>query len=237
MAPTLTSHTSGGIAMLATPQTLTLPATTNLNDCIVVGISVKNSPGGAGLAVAGAGGTWTGYHTTTPGNSNSALWVAYATTAGNTTVSLTNGGSGDGVIDIGIFSGVSTTSAILASGVTTTVSANGVAVVTPSVSYTAGDLLVGSSDSFSAFASGNPTWSSGATDNKVDQTTTGSRFNWTSYTVPVSGTSTTYTSAVPNSGQGANAIVVVLAAAPSSSVIYPVHPRIVPQAVNRSTVF
>ena len=231
MAPTLTSHTSGGVAMAATPQTLALPATTNASDCIIVGVGCTAAVNSNLLTMSAGGATWLGPYVCTTG---CGYFVGYNCSAGNTTATLTHGSSGAGEIIIGIFSGVATTSPVLS--VASVSSAVGAAAVSGTITYVAGDLLIGGSESFSAFVGASGSWSNGSTTHLVDKTT-GSHNPFCEYTVPASGTSTTYTSPTPNASQNVNLLSFVLAPAPSTTVIYPVHPLIVPQAVNRSTVF
>jgi hypothetical protein len=194
--------------MAATPQALSLPATTSLHDCIVVGLSSKNTPGAGALSFSGAGAQWTYYSGPASGNQNCGLAIGIAANPGQTTITCTGTVNADGCFTIGIFSGIQPYQNPAAHAISSAISSNGVASTTPSMSYSVGDLLVGTADSFANFASGNASWSDGSSNAYIDKTSL-DRDTWTSYAIAV-GSSGTYTTAVPNSGQGCSAICVAL---------------------------
>lgn len=194
--------------MAATPQSLSLPATTKLFDCIVVGLSSKNTPGAINLSFSGAGANWTYYNGPSSGATNCGLAIGIAANPGQTTITCTGTVSADGCFCIGIFSGIQPYSNPAAHAIATAVSSNGVASVSPSMSYAVGDLLIGTADSFATFASGNASWSDGSSNSYIDKTSL-DRDTWFSYAIAV-GSSGTYTSAVPNAGDGASVICAAL---------------------------
>ena len=203
MGISLRGATSGGIGMTASPQTLTLPVTTNAGDCIIVASSAKNSLG-HGCVISGAGATWT--HIWAGTNSNTNLYIGIGATAGNTTITATGGGTTNGNFLIAIFSGVLS----LTSTATAATGAGNTPVTTGALTgVTVGSLLVGDADSFANFT-GAGSWSSGDADAEFDKCTL-NRYCWGSWAISSTTANVTFTSPTPTGGNGTQACAAVLA--------------------------
>ncbi|MDE1828485.1 MAG: hypothetical protein KGH65_04975 [Candidatus Micrarchaeota archaeon] len=189
MGFTLRGHTTGCVTVNTPSTVATLPVTTVAGDCIVVCFAIAGADVG-GISVSGGGATWLG---PLQNAAFSMAFIGYNCVGGSTSITIgASQGSGDiGQASIGIFSGVLASSNPVRSSLNTGTATSG------SVSYVVGDLLIGNGGGFGTTSSSpNPSWSNGATDNLIDRwTAAGSeRWNWTSYCVPSSGSSTTYTS-------------------------------------------
>jgi hypothetical protein len=206
---------SGGVALSASPQTVTLPVTTLAGDIIV--LSIGNNNATITYTGSGAGATWV-----TEGNvqnDRGGYVVGYNCSAGQTSMTLTSSGGPAGHFCVAVISGGLASASPVRSFGQGSGSANGVADTLSSgsgvITYAAGDLIVGLGVSFVAFASGNASWSNGATDHFIDAYFAGgTQAPWMSYSTPVTGTTTNYTTPVPTGTQGAYANALVLKPAP-----------------------
>lgn len=215
MGYVIRGSSSGAVALSATPMTVTLPVTTNLNDTVVICIAANNST--FTFTGSGGGATWT----TKGGVQNTRNWfvIGALCSAGQTTVTLASTGSPSGHYTVSVISG--TTGVIRNWASQSVTSGSGLACTSPSLTYVPGDLLIGLSTCFAAFASGSPSWSDGAADTLLDKyTAAGSQACWSSYATPATGTTTTYTSAVPPAGQGALADCLALEPANQSEMFF-----------------
>jgi hypothetical protein len=205
VAWSLRGATSGGITFTSSPQTLTLPVTTNTNDLIVVVCGNQNLASPIG-SVSGAGGTWARYDDgALATHHNVCAFVGYGCSSGQTTITLTGFSSGLGSALIGVFSGAGATVPSVTSVFGTPTTATHVAQTTPSISYSGGDLLIGISDTFQWDTSpGSPSWSAAGSDNAIDHVPSSgtTRQPWASFATPGSSGSTTYTTPVPSSSLG-----------------------------------
>ena len=201
---TLEGHTTGGVAFSSSPQTVTLPATTQANDCILIAMDYASGHNPSGTVPSGAGATWV-YESV---SATLGLWIGYGCTAGATTIVLTGSTSTLGTFILGMFSGLTSTSSPFVSMTTPVVGSTGSAATTGAVTPALGQLLVGLSFSGS-WAGGTPSWSAGFTDNLVDEGTT-TRNPWMTYAIPTSTASTTYTSGVAAAGYTTTTQIVVL---------------------------
>ena len=135
---------SVSVASTASPQTITLPATTLAGDCLVIAASCGGSYTPSG---SGAGATWN--TVVSSGSSPKAyLVVGWGCTAGNTTCVLT-GFANSGSVVLTQFTGVlSSSNPVQGTQVTQWSSATG--GTTASLSYTAGSLLIAVSSQYTA---------------------------------------------------------------------------------------
>lgn len=171
-----------------TPQSLPLPSSYSTvgGDCIVLALSISGSPT---IGVSGCGGTWV---VNTSGTGPiSVIAIGYGCTAGGTAISVTGANGLQGDYAIGVFSGVfATANPIRNTAVATP--ATGTTLTTASLTYVAGDLLIGAgSDGGTAVWTLPSVWSNGGTDNTV-ATSNVERAIVQTYQVSTSGTSTTY---------------------------------------------
>lgn len=205
-APTQVGTATTG-APVSSPVTVTLPATTNANDCIVIGVFTVTS---AGLTItgSGAGATWV-----TTDNAHGAFdWavvVGYGCSASQTTCTLTVTGSPVSFIlyVCSQWSGFPASPSPIATS-TTGFTASGSSVTTGNVSYVTNQLVVGTAGSNNT-SSFTPTWSSGATNTRLGQINLGTdRCVLDSFIAPAANTTNLQESGVGSGEYGA--VVAVL---------------------------
>lgn len=204
------------------PQSITLPSsyTTVAGDCIVVAFTMagSNSPTGSGC-----GATWV---TILAGNAppTAALLIGYGCTAGGTSISLAGwAGSEAGTAAVTVFGGVQYSSNPITGSQVGFTSAGGAAsVTTASLSYAAGEMIVGMGGSGNGanFFAASPaaSWSNGATNNNAWVNSGQVRPTRLDYSIPTSGSSTTLTETLNTQGTSAPlyAIAAALLPAPTS---------------------
>lgn len=167
----LTAPTQVGTATtgnpVTSPVTVTLPATTSANDCIVIGVFTVTS---AGLTISGSGAGATWVTTDNPqGAFDWAVVVGYGCSASQTTCTLTVTGSPVSFVLYVCtqWSGFPASPSPIAAS-STGFTASGTSVTTGSVSYVRNQLIVGTAGSNNT-ASFTPTWSSGASNTRLGQ--------------------------------------------------------------------
>jgi hypothetical protein len=170
---------------------------TALNDCIVL---VFTTDTGHAPVASGCGATWVANHVTNSSAWDTWVFVGYACAAGGTSITVsTTGGAITAEYVLGVFSGVLSSSSPIRSVATGTGSSG--TITTGTLTYVAGDLLVGGAgfniagDSFTLPA----TWSNGGTDNTIGSSVT-QRSAASTYQISGSGTTTTYSIVQPHGG-------------------------------------
>lgn len=203
--PAKVSITLRGVSNIASansPQTLTLPVTTNAGDCIVIAYSCAGTPA---LVGSGAGATWTGYGSAVGPAAN--LLVGAGASAGQTSCIVSGGqgpsGNGGSVV-VSVWSGIASVSPTQGSEST---SSGGTTRTTPSLTYTTGSLVVAASSQYGGTTPPTVTWSN------ADVNTNASAGNYLSrpvsldYVTDPSSTSTSCTALWTNSENGGTVIV------------------------------
>jgi len=150
-----------------TASSYTLPFTTLTNDMIVVVVGTQNAnwsngsstlPNNTTVTFSGAGATWTSFALNSSTANGYAVWIGYGCTAGATTITRSGSPatSVNGQYAFAQFSGVAATNAIASySPIISNATSNSTATTT--VSYSAGQLLLGTAESFT-WASTTGTW-------------------------------------------------------------------------------
>jgi len=198
-------------ALIASGDSVSLPQTTALGDCIVLALC---SSGTAGMTPSGAGATWLEAVSETTGAPALYIWIGYNCSAGNTTFGVSYSGSSPTYV-LGMFSGVATVGPLV-----TTTEANtnsSVKTVTsPSTPYAAGQLIVAAVgfDSPAALTWSGTTWSNGdATTSLGANAVDGKRVTEADFVLPSTGTATTATYTWSPAATSVNVATVVLAPA------------------------
>ena len=187
---------SVSVASTASPQTITLPATTLAGDCLVIAASCGGSYTPSG---SGAGATWN--TVVSSGTAPKAyLVVGWGCTAGNTTCVLT-GFSNSGSVVLTQFTGVlSSSNPVQGTQVTQWSSATG--GTTASLSYTAGSLLIAVSSQYTGSPPPTITWSNGDANTNAQYANYGARPCSLDYASDTSSTSSTCQVAWGNTNSG-----------------------------------
>jgi hypothetical protein len=191
----------------ATPYTNTLPVTTNLADCIILGLwtdGATSAPVGSG-----AGATWTTYAT---GDHKFSLVVGYNCSAGQTTCTVTapgaTGSGNQGInIDCSVWSGIRSASNPVVGSPDITEAGTVNTITSGSVSYSTNQLVIASATITNVSVGLAPTWSNtgGATPRETN--TSGAQYLQVPYFIAISSNSTTLTE---NSG-GTGIMAIILA--------------------------
>lgn len=188
----------------STSQSINLPQTTAANDCIVVVLSVTSQ---VNPTVSGAGATWTREVNGASTNPSLSVCVGYGATAGNTSITVTEGSAANFYYGIAMFSGFGSSNPYINQA---TNSGTSWPLATSSLSYQSGDLLVavgtqhnGSSQMLT------PTWSDGSTNNNVGGGWNSGRGISISmdYVIEATASSTDISYAGSSSNQGAVALI------------------------------
>lgn len=177
-APALAAPTQVGTATtgapVSSPVTVTLPATTSTNDCLVIGVFAVT---GSGITItgSGAGATWVTVDNPR-GAFDWAIVVGYGCSSGQTTCTLTISG---GAIAVALYV-CSQWSGFPASpspvqGSNSGFTASGSSVTTGNVSYVANELIVGMGGTNNTSAL-TPTWSSGAANTRLGHVNSGTDY-------------------------------------------------------------
>lgn len=197
------------IAATSSPQTLTLPVTTNAGDCIVIAGSAAGSLTPVG---SGAGATWNAAVATSTAP-KAYLIVGYNCSSGQTTCTLTGFAAGSLVVTV--ISGVKS-SGNPVQQTQTAGGSSGSSWTTPSLTYTAGSLLVGVSSQYTGTPPPTITWSNGDTNTNAGSENNNARPVSFDYTTDASSTSTTFKAAWGNTSSGG---VVVVALSPGATTV------------------
>lgn len=192
--PTLSTANGG----TTTSGTVTLPATTATNDCIVLGLSFTTP---LTLGVSGAGASWSLIQVGSP---SLCLAVGYGCTSGATTVTYTGGGSNSIQWNASIWKTTRHDASPVVSNVTGT--ATGVDHITSSsLSFAAHQVVISMNQSDgNASATIATTYSSGDTSNLIHYTGSAALQTQSSYITPGSPPGSTTVNASAGTGINTN---------------------------------
>ena len=177
---------------------------TALNDCIIV--AYWGHVGPDSFTFSGSGATWTSYAADATNTPGCGIAVGYAATASNTTITATSGSSGNPVnMVVSVWKNIAATTPVTDHQIATSGAGTAASITTPSLTYAAGQLVVGSGGVGTA-GFGATTWSNGSTDISIGVE---NQVNL-SYILPVSGTATTLTENTSSSTHNIRATAVAL---------------------------
>lgn len=185
------SSGTGGAAAGISSITLPNSYSTAANDCIVIAMSLAGSPT---AGASGCGATWVVItEATAP---ECVLLIGYGCTAGGTTVTLTglSGITAYGYV-VGVFAGVQTSpSPVVGNVVATSGGSSVTTLTTPSLSYSANQLLVGAGGQGGVGGQFASTWGNAVANTNVGYANVaGTRACTLDYQNAPAGASTTYT--------------------------------------------
>lgn len=194
----------------SSPTTYTLPSTTATNDCIVV---CMNMAGTAAVTVTGAGATWVEAVNENPVGPECIIWVGYAATSGNTTITITFAGA-EGAVVVGMFTGVqSSPSPVVAAAGNSSTPSTVNTLTTTSESYSSGQLVIAACATTVTSNWSTTTWTSQATNSLGKQIDASTRACAADYFIAASSTSNAAVYSWIGAANVAEAGIVVLAAA------------------------
>ncbi len=202
--PTLMNTTLYSASESGNTITLSSSYSTALGDCIIVAYWGHTTS--EAFTFSGAGATWTSYPADATANPGCGIAIGYGATAGNTTITYSATTSSTIELVISVWSNVKASGdPVTAHQVATSGAGTATTITTPSLSYSAGQLLVGSGGVATGGVVAN-IWSNAQSDNAVGTETNVNL----SYVIATATTTTTLTATGNGSLHAIRATVLAL---------------------------